>query len=105
VFTSKTLICREKSKKIGRIRLSNILLEVACPKHGFERFSIKVVKRYNIPSKDIRAHFRKLKYDEITQLYVGRKVTNKEIKKFVNDYLSRVGMREMILKMKFVKIT
>lgn len=82
-----------------------ILLEVACPKHGFERFSIKVVKRYNIPSKDIFPRPRKLKPSEISQLYVGRNVTDEEIKRFLNDYLFRIGMKEMILEMKFIKIT
>ena len=85
--------------------MTRILLEVACPKHGFERFSIKVVKRYNIPSRDIRPRFRKLKPDEISQLYVGRNVSDKEIKKFVNDYLSRVGIGEIILKMTIAKVT
>jgi len=85
--------------------VNRILFEVACPKHGFERFSIKVVKRYNIPSTDIRPRFRKLKPKEICQLYVGRNVTDKEIKKFLNDYLSRVGVEEIMLKMTIVKVT
>jgi len=85
--------------------MNRILVEVACPKHGFERFSIKVVKRYNIPSTDIRPRFGKLKPKEISQLYVGRNVSDKEIKKFVNDYLSRVGIGGIILKMTIAKVT
>jgi len=85
--------------------MNRILLEVACPKHGFERFSIKVVKRYNIPSTDIRPAFGKFKPKEISQLYVGRNVTDKEIEKFVNDYLSKVGMGEIILRMTIAKRT
>jgi len=77
-----------------------MLLEVACPKHGFERFSIKILRRYNIPSKDITPRFSKLKPNEINRVYVGRNVTKKEIERFFNDHFSRIGMREMILTMR-----
>lgn len=83
--------------------MHRILLEVGCPKHGFERYSIKIVTRYNIPSKGILPHFRKLKPDQITQLYIGRDVTEREIERFVNDYLSRTGMTAMILTMKLIR--
>ncbi|MDH5483367.1 MAG: hypothetical protein OEY22_10920 [Candidatus Bathyarchaeota archaeon] len=83
--------------------MSRILLEVGCPRHGFERFSIKVVKRYNIPSKDILPNFRKLKPDQITQLYVGRNVTEREIQRFLSDYLSRTGMNEILLNMRMIR--
>ena len=83
--------------------MHRILFEVGCPKHGFERYSIKIVTRYNIPSKDILPHFRKLKPDQMTQLYIGRDVTEREIERFVNDYLSRTGMTAMILTMKLIR--
>lgn len=82
-----------------------VLLEIACPKHGFERFSIKVLKRYNMPSKEISPCFNKLKPDELSKLYVGRNVTNKEIKRFFDNYFSRTGKSEMILNMTIGKIT
>lgn len=82
-----------------------ILLEVASPKHGFERYSIKILKKYNIPSKDITPRFSKLKPNEINRLYVGRNVTKKEIERFFDNYFSRIGMREMILKMKITQTT
>jgi hypothetical protein len=83
--------------------MHRILLEVGCPKHGFERYSIKIVTRYNIPSKDILPHFRKLQPDQITQVYVGRDVTEREIERFVSDYLTRSGMNQMILTMKLIR--
>jgi len=82
-----------------------VLLEVACPKHGFERYSIKILQRYNLPSKEISPRFNKLKPDEISRLYVGRDVTRKEIRRFFNSYFSRTGMREMILDMRITKTT
>lgn len=82
-----------------------VMLEVACPQHGFERFSIKVVRRYNIPSKNISPRFGRRKHNEISQLHVGRNVTEKEIRRFLDAYLSRTGLREMILEMKYIKVT
>ncbi len=82
-----------------------ILLEIACPKHGFERFSIKIMKRYNMPSKEISPRFNKLKPDEISRLYVGRDVTNREIRRFFDNYFSRTGMDEIILDMRITKST
>jgi len=83
--------------------MSRILLEIACPKHGFERFSIKVIKRYNIPSKDIIPQLsRKLKPSRVNRLYVGRNVTEKEIKRFIVDYLSKEGTWKMVLNMKLL---
>lgn len=81
-----------------------ILLEVACPKHGLERFSIKVVKKYNIPSKDIIPCLRrKPKPGGISRLYVGRNVTEEEAKRFVVDYLSKEGTWKIVLTMKLLK--
>lgn len=83
--------------------MSRILLEIACPKHGFERLSIKVIKRYNIPSKDIIPLLsRKLKPSRVSRLYVGRNVTEKEIKRFIVDYLSKEGTWKMVLNMKLL---
>ncbi|MGD8565575.1 MAG: hypothetical protein PVF96_04425 [Candidatus Bathyarchaeota archaeon] len=75
-------------------------LEIACPRHGFERYSIKVLKRFNMPSKNITPRFSKLRPQEMSRLYVGRDVTQKEIKRFFNDYFLRTGMKEAVLKMK-----
>jgi len=94
----------ENLDKQGERKMYRMLLEVSCPKHGFERYSIKILKKYNIPSKDIAPRFSKLKPKEISRLYVGRDVTKKEIEVFVNDYFSQIGMREMILKMRIPKI-
>lgn len=77
-----------------------LLLEIACPSHGFERFSIKLLKRYNIPSKDISLQFSKLKPEEISRIYVGRDVTRKEIRRFFDDYFSRTGTRDTLLTMR-----
>jgi len=83
--------------------MSRILLEIACPPHGFQRFSIKVIKRYNIPSKDIIPHLsRKLKPSKVNRLYIGRNVTEKEIKRFIVDYLSKEGTWKMVLDMKLL---
>lgn len=81
-----------------------VLLEVTCPKHGLERFSIKVAKKYNIPSKHIVPRSRrKPKPGGISRLYIGRSVTEEEIKRFVVDYLSKEGVWKTVLSMRVLK--
>jgi hypothetical protein len=79
-------------------------LEIACPKHGFEKFSIKVLKRYNIPAKEITPRFQKLKADEIKCLYIGRDVTKREIKTFFDDYFSLKG-EDILQKMQIKEVS
>ena len=53
-----------------------------------------------MPSKNITPRFSKLKPEEMSRLYVGRDVTQKEIQRFFNEYFARTGIKEEILNMK-----
>lgn len=42
----------------GGEQLASILIEMKCPQHGLERFTIKVIKRFNIASDEITPKLR-----------------------------------------------
>jgi len=82
----------------------NFLIEMKCPIHGYERFRIKVVRKYNIPTNAIIPKLRsRPKPGELSQIVVGRYVPEKEIKNFLIDYLRKNGLWPMVLKVQIEK--
>ena len=68
----------------------NFLIEMKCPIHGYERFRIKVVRKYNIPTNAIIPKLRsRPKPGELSQIVVGRYVPEKEIKKLFNGLFTQ----------------
>ena len=79
----------------------SILIEVKCPQHGFERFRVKIIKRFNIASNKIMPKERsKPKHGEISRLYVGRNVNYSEVKNYLINYFRERGMLEKIVRMR-----
>jgi len=77
--------------------LVSILMEVKCPQHGFERFRVKIIKRFNIASSRIMPKERsKSKHGEISRLYVGRNVSCNGAKNYLINYFHERGMLEKI---------
>jgi hypothetical protein len=76
------------------------LIEVRCPEHGLERFRIKVIKRYNLAANIIQAKNRSKQIGEITCLYVGRNVSQEEVKNYLTNYFREKNMLEAITKIR-----
>jgi len=75
-----------------------------CPVHGFERFKIKVIKKFNVQSDAIIPKFRsKPRPGELKCLIVGRNVSKKDLENYVVDYLRRRGYIERVLSINLVK--
>ncbi len=74
-----------------------LLIEMRCPKHGFERFSVKVTKRVNIPKKEIKCRFRSHPNPGISSLLVRREVNDAEIERYL---LPEKGVVDQILHIK-----
>jgi len=84
--------------------LPSILIEVRCPRHGFERFRVKLIKRFNITSDEIIPKLRsKPTRDEVSLLYVGRNVSYDEAKNYLVSYYRERGMLEEIVRMKLLR--
>lgn len=86
---------------MGHVKLIGCMVEMKCPKHGLERFKIKVIQKYNIPAETIKPKFRNKPKRSISSLYVGRSVDDKQVKKFLINYFRRKHMLENIVKMQF----
>ena len=85
------------------LTLVSILVEMSCPRHGLERFKVRIIKRFNIASSEITPKLRsKPVRGELSSLYVGRNVTNSEVKEYLIDYFREKGMLEDIVRMKLL---
>jgi hypothetical protein len=85
-------------------KLTSILIEMRCPRHGFERFRVKLIKRFNITSDEIIPKLRsKPSPDEVCLLYVGRNVSYNEAKNYLIGYYRERGMLEEIVRMTMLR--
>lgn len=85
------------------LTLVSILIEMSCPRHGFERFKVRIIKRFNIASSEIMPKLRsKPVRGELSSLYVGRNVSYGEVKDYLIDYFREKGMLEGIVRMKLL---
>jgi len=76
----------------------DFIIEMKCPAHGFERFRIKITRKYNMPSRDIEPRFiSRPKKGEIRRILVGRDVEKSEIQEYLNDYFRHKGMSHLIV--------
>jgi hypothetical protein len=83
--------------------MTSFAVEILCNKHGFERFRVKIVKRFNMPSNIIIPELsQRPTIGEIKCIYVGRDISNKEVEKFLLNYFREKGMLERIVKMHMI---
>jgi len=82
--------------------LNGLLVEFACPEHGLERFTVKIVKRFNIPPNKISPKFRKKPKPELSCIIVGRNVKEIEIRNFFENYLRESGLWERVINLRIV---
>lgn len=77
--------------------MDGVLVEFACPQHGLERFTIKVIRRFNIPPDEIVPKFRTKPKPDLSSIVVGRNVKEKEVKTFLESYLQERGLLDRVL--------
>ena len=76
-------------------------IEAKCNEHGFERFKVKIIKKFNMPSSEITPRFRsRPKPGELSCLLVGRDVSWQQIQNYMVDYFRERGLWESIIRMK-----
>jgi hypothetical protein len=80
--------------------LTFIKVELTCPEHGLERFTIKVVKKYNVNKESIAPKFRTKPRYELSGLIVGREVSSVEIRDYVVQYFKEAGLMDKVLSMR-----
>jgi len=81
--------------------LVSILVEVLCPRHGLERFEIKVIKKYNVDPDLIQLKYRRRPTPGLSGVVVGRNVGLPEVKDYLVRYFQEIGLIESVISMKF----
>lgn len=81
--------------------MSNLLVEMNSPKHGFERFRIKIIRRFNIKSDEIKLKpMVKPRDIGLSCVYVGREVTQAEVTNYLIQFFRTKGLWEHVLSIK-----
>ena len=78
----------------------SIMVEMSCPEHGFERFRIKVIKKYNVNKELIEPKFRTKPRHELAGVIVGKDVNQYEVRRYLVEYFREAGMIDKILSMR-----
>jgi len=85
------------------VTLTSFAVEMRCNKHGFERFRVKIVRKFNMPPDVIIPELsRRPTVGEIKCIYVGRGVSNKEVEKYLVNYFREKGLLQNIVKMRLI---
>lgn len=82
--------------------MASIMVEMSCPEHGFERFKIKVIKKYNVNKELIEPKFRTKPRHELAGVIVGKDVNQYEVRQYLVGYFREAGMMDKILSMKML---
>ena len=77
-----------------------MMVEMSCPEHGFERFKIKVIKKYNVNKELIEPKFRTKPRHELAGVIVGKDVNQYEVRQYLVEYFREAGMIDKILSMR-----
>lgn len=81
----------------GKGEMATFWIELKCPTHGFERFKVKVVKKYNIKPDQITPKFRTRPKYELSSLIIGRNVQYNQLTDYLTKYFNETGLMESVL--------
>jgi len=83
--------------------MTSFAVEILCNKHGFERFRVKIIRRFNMPTQVIIPEFsRRPTAGEIKCIYVGRSVSDKEVEGYLINYFREKGLLDKIVRMHLI---
>ncbi len=82
--------------------MASFQIEFRCPKHGLERFNIKIIKKYNVSPEAIAGKFRTRPKYELSGVIVGRKVSYSETEDFLLGYFKETGMIDKITALRLI---
>jgi len=79
----------------------SLWIEANCPYHGFERYRIKIIKKFNLRSDEITPRYRsRPNPGDLSCLLVGRDVTTQDIERYITDYFRQIGVWGTIIRMR-----
>jgi hypothetical protein len=77
--------------------MTTLWIELTCPEHGFERFKVKIIRKYNIKPDQITPKFRTRPKYELSSLVVGRNVQYNQLTDYLIKYFNETGLIERVL--------
>ncbi len=78
----------------------SLLVEVQSPTHGFERFNLKIIKKYNINFGEIKIRDSTRPIHNISGIEIGRNISKEEAQYYLLISLEVEGYR--VLKSRFL---
>jgi hypothetical protein len=80
----------------------SLIVELSCPMHGLERYKIKLIRKYNVPRNTITPQFRRRPATkELSSLVIGKSVSERDVERYIADYLHDVGLWTAVQGMRF----
>jgi len=79
--------------------LYRLYVEVLRTPNNFERFKIKVIKKFNVPSKSFKAIYGKRRKN-LKAFVVGRGLNEEDILQYISEYIKREGLWQKIITMR-----
>ena len=80
--------------------MTNLYIELQCPKHGLERFAIKIIKKYNVSPKLIMPKFRTRPNYELSSIIIGRQIDQLQVKDYLVEYFKEAGLLDRVVSIK-----
>jgi hypothetical protein len=92
---------------LGVRRVSNLppslMVELACPEHGMERYKIKIIKKYNIKPEEIVPKYRTRPRTELSGIIIGKNISYETARDYVLRYLNESARETMIMSIRLQK--
>ncbi len=83
--------------------MQGVWVECNHPRYGLERYKIKVVRKFNVPTDTIApVPSRRRDPEYINSIVVGRGVSKEEVMNYMVEYFKRTGMIDRVLWMKML---
>lgn len=82
--------------------MKGLSIELKCSDQGLERYTVKITRRFNIPSDEIKPCFRTRPAHELSCVLVGRYVDEARVQSYIINYLRERGLYERLVRFKLV---
>lgn len=83
--------------------MASIYVEMRCPEHGYERFKIKVIRKYNVAPNAIQPKFRSKPRPDLSGVIIGRSVDEVEVQDYLVKYYRESGLINSIISMRLTR--
>lgn len=77
--------------------MASLLVETNCPGHGIERYTVKIIKKYNISPEKIVPKYRTRPSHELSGIVIGKNISYETAKEYLKQYLNEsAGLNDVM---------